>query len=87
MIHLSARRMNGVPQCMGFIQNFILESFSLRHYQPLLELYYSFRILTETSDHRVTFSHSSVNMTHAFINLLSSHDLSPQGWHEGDVEQ
>jgi hypothetical protein len=41
----------------------------------------------ETSNPRVTFSHSSLNMTHAFISLLSSYDLSPQGQHEGDVEQ
>jgi hypothetical protein len=41
----------------------------------------------ETSDLQVTFSHSSLNMTHAFVILLSSYDLSPQGWREGDVEQ
>jgi hypothetical protein len=41
----------------------------------------------ETSNLRVAISHSSLNMIHAFIILLSSYDLSPQGWHEGDVEQ
>jgi hypothetical protein len=72
---------------MGFIQNLLLQSFSLRHYQSLLETQGFFYILTETNDLRVTFLHSSLNMTHAFIILLSSYDLIPQGWHEGDVEQ
>jgi hypothetical protein len=40
----------------------------------------------ETSNPRVTFSHSSLNMTYAFISLLSSYDFHPQGWREGDVE-
>jgi hypothetical protein len=87
MVHLSAPRMNGVPHCMGFIQNLLLQSFFLRHYQFLLEPQGSFNILAETSDIRVTFLHSSLNMTHAFIILLSSYDLIPQGWREGDVEQ
>jgi hypothetical protein len=79
--------MDGVPRCMGFIQNLLLESFSLGHYQPFLEPYGPFCILVKTSDLRVTFSHSSLNMTHAFAILLSSYDLRPQGWREGDVEQ
>jgi hypothetical protein len=37
MIHLGAPRMNGVPRCMGFIQNLSLESFSLSCNQPFLE--------------------------------------------------
>jgi hypothetical protein len=32
----------------------------------------------ETSDFRVTLSHSSLNMTHAFVIFLSSYDLSHQ---------
>jgi hypothetical protein len=72
---------------MGFIKNLLLKSFSLGHYQPLLEPLCSFRILTETSNPRVTFSHSSHNMTHAFIILQSSYDLNPQVWHESYVEQ
>jgi hypothetical protein len=79
--------MNGVPQHMGFIQNVLLESFSPWHKYPFLEPYDPFRILVETSDLQATFSHSSLNMTHAFVILLSSYDLSPQGWREGDVEQ
>jgi hypothetical protein len=33
------------------------------------------------------FAHSPLDMTHAFVILLSGYDLSLQGWHEGDVEQ
>jgi hypothetical protein len=87
MIHLSAPRMNAVPRRMDFIQNLLFENFSPWHNWSFLEPYGSFRILTETSDLWVTFSHSSLNMTHAFVILLSSYDLSLQGWHEGDVEQ
>jgi hypothetical protein len=36
MIHLGAPRMNGVPQCLGFIQN-LLQSLFLGHYQSLFE--------------------------------------------------
>jgi hypothetical protein len=31
--------------------------------------------------------HSPLDMTQDFVILLSSYDLSLQGWHEGDVEQ
>jgi hypothetical protein len=41
----------------------------------------------ETSDLWVTFLHSLLNMTHAFIILLHYFYLIPQGRHEGDVEQ
>jgi hypothetical protein len=71
---------------MGFMQN-LLQSFFPRNYQSLLEPQGSFGILMETSDLQVTFLHSSLNMTHAFIILLSSYDLIPQGWRKGDVEQ
>jgi hypothetical protein len=64
---------------MGFIQNILLESFSPWHNQPFLEPLGPFPILVETSDLQVTFSHSSLNMTHAFIILLSNYGLSPQG--------
>jgi hypothetical protein len=77
MIHLSAPRMNGVPRYMGFMQNILLQSFFLRHYQSLLEQQGSFCILTESSNLRVTFLHSSLNMNHGFIILLSSYDLIP----------
>jgi hypothetical protein len=77
MIHLSATRMNGIPRCMGFVQNLLFQSLFPRHYQSLLELQGSFRTLTETSDLLVTFFHSSLNMIHAFIILLSSYDLIP----------
>jgi hypothetical protein len=70
-----------------FIHNLLLQSFFLGHYQSLLEPYGPFRILAETSDLQVTFSHSFLNMTHVFVILLSSYDLIPQGWGEGDVEQ
>jgi hypothetical protein len=79
--------MNGVPRHMGLIQNLLLESFSLRHNQSILEPQCSFRILAEASDLWVPFLHSSLDMTHAFIILLSSYDLIPQGRHEDDVEQ
>jgi hypothetical protein len=87
MIHLSAPRMNGLPQRMGFIQNLLLESFSPWQNKPFLEPQGLFRILVVTSDLWVTFSHSSLNMPLAFVILLSSYDLRPQDWHEGDVEQ
>jgi hypothetical protein len=87
MVYLSAPRMKGVPRCMGFIQNLLLQCFFLRHYKSLLEPQGSFCILTETSDLWVTFLHSSLNMTHAFIFLLSSYDHIPHGWREDDVEQ
>jgi hypothetical protein len=41
----------------------------------------------ETSDLRVTFLHSPLNMTHAFIILFRCFYLIPQGRREGDVEQ
>jgi hypothetical protein len=62
MVHLSAPRMNGVPQYMGFIQNLLLLSFFLRHYQSLHEPQGSFRILVETSGLRVTFFYSVLDM-------------------------
>jgi hypothetical protein len=37
----------------------------------------SFRILVETNNLRVMISHSSLDMIHAFVILLSSYDLSP----------
>jgi hypothetical protein len=66
---------------------FFFKASFFRHYQFLLEPQGSFNILAETSDIRVTFLHSSLNMTHAFVILLSSYDLIPQGWREADVEQ
>jgi hypothetical protein len=86
MVHLSAPRMNGIPLCMGFIQNLLLQIFLLMHYQSLLEPQGSFRILVETSDLRVTFIHSVLDMVHAFVILLSSYDFLPQGRRKGDVE-
>jgi hypothetical protein len=77
MIHLCAPRMNGVPRRMGFIQNLLLENFFLGHNQSFLKPQGPFHILAETSDLRVTFLHFSLNMTHAFISLLSSYDLVP----------
>jgi hypothetical protein len=47
MIHLSAPRIIGVPRCMGFIRNLLLQSFFLRHYQSLLEPQGSFCFLVE----------------------------------------
>jgi hypothetical protein len=78
--------MNGVPRRMRFIQNLLLQSFSLRHNQSLFEPYGPFCILTEISDLRVIFLHSSLDMTHTFIILLSSYDLIPQCGCEVDVE-
>jgi hypothetical protein len=72
MIHLSAPRMNEIPRCMGFIQNLLFQSLFPRHYRPLLELQGSLGILMETSDLWVTFFHSSLNMIHAIVILLSS---------------
>jgi hypothetical protein len=72
---------------MGFIQNLLLESPFLRHNQPFFEPLGPFRILAETSVLRVTFLHSSLNVTHSLIILLSSYNLIPQGWREDDVEQ
>jgi hypothetical protein len=77
MIYLSAPRMHGLPRCMGFIQNLLFQSLFPRQYQSLLEPQGSFRILMETSDLRVTSFHSSLNMIHAFIILLSSYGLIP----------
>jgi hypothetical protein len=62
---------------MGFIRNLLLESFFLWHNQSLFEPQGPFRILTEGSDLQVTFLHSSLDMTHAFIILLSGYDLIP----------
>jgi hypothetical protein len=87
MIHLGAPRMNGVPQHMSFIQNLLLLSFLLGYNQSFLEPQGSFHILVETSDLRVTFLHSSFDMTHDFIILLSGYDLIPQYGYEGDVVQ
>jgi hypothetical protein len=87
MIHLGAPRMNGVPRRMCFIQNLLLESLLLQHNQSLFEPQGPFYILVKTSDLWVTFLHSSLNMTHAFIILLSDYDLIPQCGREGDVEQ
>jgi hypothetical protein len=86
MVHLSAPRMNGVPRCVGFSQNLLLQCLCPRHYQYLLEPQGSFRILAETSDLRVTFLHSSLKMIYAFVILLSSDDFIPQGRRKGDVE-
>jgi hypothetical protein len=41
----------------------------------------------ETSDLWVTFMHSVLIMTHAFIILLHCFYLIPQGRYEGDVKQ
>jgi hypothetical protein len=72
MIHLGAPMMNGVPRHMGFIQNLLLQSLFLWYNQPFLEPQGPFRILVETTDLWVTLLHSSYDMTHAFIILLSS---------------
>jgi hypothetical protein len=72
---------------MGSIQNLLLESLSLRHNQSFLEPQGPFRILVETSDLRITFLHSSLDMTHTFIILLSSYYLILYGRQEDDVEQ
>jgi hypothetical protein len=85
MVHLGAPRMNGVPRCISFIQNFLLQSFFLGHYQSILEPQGSFCILAETSDLQVTF-HSALDMVHAFVILLSSYDFIPQCRSKGDVE-
>jgi hypothetical protein len=87
MIHLSATRMNGVPRCMGFIQNLLLQSFFIRYNEPLFEPQGPFRILAQTSDLRVTFWHPSLDMTHTFVILQSSYDLIPQGRYEDNAEQ
>jgi hypothetical protein len=87
MIHLGAPRMNGLPRRMSFIQNLLLQRFSLWHNQPFLEPQCPFCILTEISDLWVTFLHSSLDMAHDFIILLSSYDFIPQGRGNGDVEQ
>jgi hypothetical protein len=86
MLHLSDPRINGVPQCVGFIQNLLFQSVLLRHYQSLIEPQGSFRILMKTSDLRVTFLHSALNMIHAFVILLSSYDFIPQCSCKGEVE-
>jgi hypothetical protein len=62
---------------MRFIQNFLLESFSLWHNEPFLEPQGSFRILVKASNLRVTFLHPSLDMAYAFIILLSNYDLIP----------
>jgi hypothetical protein len=72
---------------MGFIQKLLFHSFSPWHNQPFLESEGPFHILVETSDLRVTFSHSSLDMIIAIVILLSIYDLSPQGRREGEVEQ
>jgi hypothetical protein len=72
---------------MEFIQNLLLESFSVWHNQSLFEPQGPFHILAETSDLQVTFSESSLDMTHAFVILLSGYDLIPQYECDGDVEQ
>jgi hypothetical protein len=41
----------------------------------------------ETRDLQVTFLHSSFDVAHAFIFLLSGYDLIPKYGCEGDVEQ
>jgi hypothetical protein len=71
---------------MGFIQNLLLQSFLLRHYQYLLEPQGSSHILIETSDLWVTFLHSYLDMIHAFVILLSNYNFIPQGGRKGDLE-
>jgi hypothetical protein len=72
---------------MNFIQNLLFLGFFLWHNQSILEPQCAFHILMETSNLWVTISHSSLDMAHAFISLLCSNDLVPQGGYEGDVEQ
>jgi hypothetical protein len=72
---------------MGYIQNLLLQSFLLWHNQSFLKPLGPFRTLIDKSDLQVTFLHSSLDMTHTFIILLSSYYLIPQGRREGDVEQ
>jgi hypothetical protein len=87
MIHLGSTRMNRLPRGMNFIQNLLFLGFFLWHNQSILEPQCAFHILMETSNLWVTISHSSLDMAHAFISLLCSNDLVPQGGYEGDVEQ
>jgi hypothetical protein len=55
--------------------------------QSFLEPQGSFDILMETSDLRVTLLHSSFDMTHAFIILLSGYKIIRQYGCVGDVLQ
>jgi hypothetical protein len=70
---------------MRLIQN-LLKGFILWHNQSILEPQCALGILAETSNLWVTISHSSLDMPHAFIILLSYNDLNLQGGYEGDVE-
>jgi hypothetical protein len=87
MIHIGTTWMNRVPRCMSFVKNLLFQGCSLWHYQSYFEPQCAFRILAETCDLLVTFSHSSLDMPHAFITLLCVNDLSPQGRCESNVEQ
>jgi hypothetical protein len=86
VIHLGTARMNRVPRGMRLIQNLVLQGFFLCHHQSIYESQCAFGILMETSDLRVTISHTSLDMPHAFIVLLCSNDLTPQGGCEDDAE-
>jgi hypothetical protein len=72
---------------MSFIQNLLLQGFFIWHNQRILESQRTFRILAKTSNLWITLLHSSFDLVHALIFLLSYNDLTLQGGCLGDVEQ